>query len=303
MKKIFILLGLLAIALPALAAPLKIVALVNNEIISSDDFQNRINAFVMSTQIPLNSQTEKMVLQRVLNAAIDEKIKLQEAEKNGITITEEEVNDQLRQFEKSHNIPFGQLPTILKQAHVSPETFASQMKSDLAWVRLVRKKYMMEGEITQKEVETALAEAKKDLNTKKYMVSEIYIKKRNARNISDLVYNLRNDPRFELYAMQFSESPSAANGGNLGWVNADKLAPQLEAALKKMKPGEISDAISVGDGYYVLKLQKNFNPNKDKPEVPTEDEIKKLLINQKMEAISRSLLQDLRQRAVIEIRS
>ncbi len=303
MKKIFILLSCLIFTTPALAAPLKIVALVNNEIISSDDFQNRVNAFVMSTQIPLNPQTQKMVLQRVLNAAIDEKIKLQEAEKNGINITEEEVNDQLRQFEKSHNIPFGQLSSILKQANVSPQTFANQMKSDLAWVRLIRKKYMTEGEITQKEVETALAEAKKDLNTKKYMVSEIYIKKRNARNISDLVYNLRNDPRFELYAMQFSESPSAANGGNLGWVNADKLAPQLEAALKKMKPGEISDAISVGDGYYVLKLQKNFNPNKDKPEVPTEDEIKKLLINQKMEAISRSLLQDLRQRAVIEIRS
>ncbi len=303
MKKFLVFLAFLTAAVPAWSAPLKIVALVNNEIISSEDFQNRVNAFLMTTQIPLNGQTQKMIMQRVLNAAVDEKIKLQEAEKNGISITEEEVNSQLRQFEKSHNIPFGQLSTVLKQANVSPETFAEQMKSDLAWIRLIRKKFYAEGTPTQKEVEDMLAEAKKDLNTPKYLVSEIFIKKENARNLSDLVYNLRNDPRFELYAMQFSESPSAANGGNLGWVNSGKLAPKLEQKLKSMKPGEISDAIALGDGYYILKLQKTFNPDKDKPELPTEAEIKTLLTNQKMEGLSKRLLQDLRQKAVIEIRS
>lgn len=303
MKKFLVFLAFLTAAVPAWSAPLKIVALVNNEIISSEDFQNRVNAFLMTTQIPLNGQTQKMIMQRVLNAAVDEKIKLQEAEKNGISITEEEVNSQLRQFEKSHNIPFGQLSTVLKQANVSPETFAEQMKSDLAWIRLIRKKFYAEGTPTQKEVEDMLAEAKKDLNTPKYLVSEIFIKKENARNLSDLVYNLRNDPRFELYAMQFSESPSAANGGNLGWINSGKLAPKLEQKLKSMKPGEISDAIALGDGYYILKLQKNFNPDKDKPELPTEAEIKTLLTNQKMEGLSKRLLQDLRQKAVIEIRS
>ena len=303
MKKFLVFLAFLTAAVPAWSAPLKIVALVNNEIISSEDFQNRVNAFLMTMQIPLNGQTQKMIMQRVLNAAVDEKIKLQEAEKNGISITEEEVNSQLRQFEKSHNIPFGQLSTVLKQANVSPETFAEQMKSDLAWIRLIRKKFYAEGTPTQKEVEDMLAEAKKDLNTPKYLVSEIFIKKENARNLSDLVYNLRNDPRFELYAMQFSESPSAANGGNLGWVNSGKLAPKLEQKLKSMKPGEISDAIALGDGYYILKLQKTFNPDKDKPELPTEAEIKTLLTNQKMEGLSKRLLQDLRQKAVIEIRS
>ena len=302
MKKFLVFLAFLTAAVPAWSAPLKIVALVNNEIISSEDFQNRVNAFLMTMQIPLNGQTQKMIMQRVLNAAVDEKIKLQEAEKNGISITEEEVNSQLRQFEKSHNIPFGQLSTVLKQANVSPETFAEQMKSDLAWIRLIRKKFYAEGTPTQKEVEDMLAEAKKDLNTPKYLVSEIFIKKENARNLSDLVYNLRNDPRFELYAMQFSESPSAANGGNLGWVNSGKLAPKLEQKLKSMKPGEISDAIALGDGYYILKLQKTFNPDKDKPELPTEAEIKTLLTNQKMEGLSKRLLQDLRQKAVIEIR-
>ena len=306
MKKLLsglFLMTVLLIGANASAATLKIVALVNGDIISSEDIQNRVNAFLMTTRIPLNAQTRNMIMQRVLNSAIEEKIKLQEAAKYNIEISEEEINAQLRQFEKSRNIPMGQLNNILRQAGVSRETFAEQMKSDLAWVRLVRKKYYGEGSLTQKEIESALTEAKSDLTTPKYQVSEIFIKKDHARNLSDLVYNLRTDDRFELYAMQFSDSPSAANGGNLGWVNSGKLASALESTLKKMKPGDISEPILVGDGYYILKLQKTFNPDRDKPEIPTEKEISTFLQNQKMEALSKKLLQNLRQKAVIEVRS
>lgn len=103
--------------------------------------------------------------------------------------------------------------------------------------------------------------------------------------------------------MQFSDSPSAANGGNLGWVNKGKLASPLETALNKMSRGDISEPILVGDGYYILKLQKTFDPQKDKPELPDEKQIRAFLENQKMEVLSKKLLQELRQKAVIELRS
>lgn len=285
------------------AAPVKIVALVNSEIITSDDLKNRINAFLLNSQIPLNPQTSRMITQRVLNQAIDEKIKLQEAAKNGIEITKEEVDKSLRQFEKTHNIPDGQLDTILKKANVDPAVFAEQSKADLAWVRLIRKKSYTEGQITQKQIEDAMNEAKEDLTTPKFLVSEIFIKKDKARNLHELVFNLRNDPRFELYAMQFSDGASAANGGELGWVNEGKLASPLEAALKKMKEGDISNPIQVGEGYYILKLQKRFQPRPNADNLPSERDIQAFLDNQKMELISKKLLQDLRQKAVIEIRN
>ncbi len=287
----------------ALASSLKIAALVNGEIISSEDLQNRINAFMMNTKIPFNSQTKSMITQRVLNNAVDEKLKLQEAAKNGISISDKEVAAQMRLFEQNNGIPTGQLTKILQKAGVSEDTMQEQLKSDLAWVRLIRKKYYAEGAPTQKEINQTMAEAKADLNTPKYMVSEIFIKKSNAKNIWQLVDNLRQDDRFELYAMQFSDSPSAANGGNLGWVNTGKLASVLESKLKNMDIGDISDPIMLGDGYYILKLQRRFNPKTDKVEAPTQEQIRTLLENQKMESLSKKLLQDLRQKAVIEIRS
>lgn len=290
-------------ALPAAAQSVKIAALVNGEVITTSDIQNRLNAFLMTTQIPLNSQTRGMILQRVLNNAIDEKIKLQEAEKNGITINAKDIKDAIASYEKNNKIPAGQLKTMLRRANVSQTAFNEQMKSDLAWLRLVRKKVLGVDTLTQTEINKALAEAKKDLDTPKYMISEIFIKKENAKNISDLVSNLRNDPRFALYAMQFSDSPSAANGGNLGWVNEGKLAEPLEKAIKKLKIGAVSDPILSGDGYYILKLEKRFSPKIDKPTIPDKKEIKRFLENQKMEDYSRKHLQDLRQLAVIEIRN
>jgi parvulin-like peptidyl-prolyl isomerase len=69
-----------------------------------------------------------------------------------------------------------------------------------------------------------------------------------------------------------------------------------------MDPGEISDAILIGDGYYIVKLLQVFDPKQNPDFVPDEDEVKRLLENQKMESISKKLLQELKQKAVIEIK-
>ena len=71
--------GLLTSAQAEAAGSVKIVAVVNGDIISSQDITNRVNAFVLSTRIPLNAQTRGMINARVLQTTIDEKLKLQDA--------------------------------------------------------------------------------------------------------------------------------------------------------------------------------------------------------------------------------
>ena len=285
------------------AESLKIAAVVNDEIISTRDLQNRVNLFLMTTRIPLNPQTKNMIFSRVLNNAIEEKLKLQAAAKEDIKISPKELAASVQQFEKSNNISAGELKKILAQNQVDMDAFESQMKADMAWVRLIRRKNYSDAQVTQKELEEALADAKTDLSTPKYFVSEIYIRKKDAKDLSVLVNNLRRDPRFELYAMQFSQSPTAANGGRLGWLNKGKLPEVIEKKLDKMHEGEISDPILYGEGYYIVRLDKTFDPKVDKPQMPTQNDMKKFLENQKMEEFSKKYLQDLHQKAVIELRN
>lgn len=281
----------------------KIIAVVNGEMISSTDIEERAKAFVMNTRIPFNAETKKMIIAKVIQSAIDEKLKLQEAERQGIEISDKEIDASIQNFEQNNKIPTGQLKSLLAKEGVSMKVFREQMKSDLAWIRVIRRQLMAAGNITDKEIEESINQSAKDMMTPKYMVSEIVIKKENAKNLGDLVANLRRDPRFELYAAQFSESPSASNGGNLGWLNKGQLAEPLDNKVLAMKEGEVSDPIQIGNEFYILKLVQVYNPKRDKPKLPSKEEMKKFMENKKMEEISAKHLHNVRQRAVIELRN
>jgi len=279
---------------------LKIYAIINGEVITSRDMQDRANVFVATTQIPITKQNRQMVLEKVLQGAIDEKLKLQEAKKNGIKISEKELNDGMVQFAESNGVSIDEFRTMMRQSEVKESVFKSQMKAEMAWGRLVQKKASQTMHISKQDVQKTVDAITRDNQKQKFMVSEIVISKKDGEHIEDLVSNLRQDPRFELYAMQFSQSPSARNGGNLGWVSAEQLPSQLLAVLKKMDVGDVSDAITVGTDYYILKLNQKYTPGVDKMPKPTDSEVMSILQNKKMEEIANKYLKDLRNKAIIE---
>ena len=280
------------------AETLKIEALINGEIISSEDISDQINIFMLNSPIPFNSETKNMITHRVMAQTIEQKLKKQAAEKEGITINPTETDAQLKSWAEKNKIKLSSLP----KHNISRQAVVDNINAEIAWIKLIRKKFYQGTNITQKEIDETIEEITKDMSIKKYLVSEIFIKKENAEDIQGLVNKLREDPRFELYAARFSEAPSAANGGNLGWINSGKMLSALEMRLSSMSPGDISDAILIGNGYYILQLQQVFDPKQHSNFSPDSAEVKRLLENQKMEAISKKLLQDIKQKAIIEIK-
>ncbi|MBR6408859.1 MAG: SurA N-terminal domain-containing protein, partial [Alphaproteobacteria bacterium] len=212
---------------------LKMYAVVNGEVITSRDMQDRANAFVATTQIPITSQNKQMVLERVLQGAVDEKIKLQEAKKNGIEITDQELNTGMQNFAKSNAVSVSEFKKMLKSAEVDEKAFKEQLKSEMAWARLVQSKASQSVKVSRSEVKKVIDSITRDTQKQKFMVSEIVIHKKDGAHISELVQILRQDPRFELYAMQFSQSATAKNGGSLGWVSSEQLVTQLSSKLAK----------------------------------------------------------------------
>lgn len=300
MKKII--LGLLfniALVATTMANTFNIAALINGDIISNEDINDQVNIFMLNSPVPYNNETKDMITHRVLAQTIEQKLKLQAAQKENINISEEDIKKQMGLWAKKNNINL----SGLKSKNINEDALSDNIKAELAWVKLVRKKFFQTSHITQKEINKAIDEVTKDMSIKKYQVLEIFLKKENAKDINSLVEKLREDPRFELYAARFSDAPSAANGGNLGWINSGKMLSALEMRLNSMKVGEVSDAIQIGDGYYILKLVQVFDPKKNPDFTPNQQEIKSLLENQKMEAISKKMLQDLKQKAVVEVKS
>lgn len=281
---------------------LKIYALVNGEPITSADMQSHINAFIMTTGIPYNAQTKKMITNKVLQNAIDEKLKIQEAKKHNISVSNKEVNEAIRRFEKGNGMQAGQLQRILDEAKVSGKVWSSQVIADIAWNKLISSKAQDVANVSENDVSKALNAIQDDMKIQKFMLSEIVVNKKDAQGINELAETLRQDPRFELYAMQFSQSPSAKNGGRLGWVAKGQLPKPLETAALNLKPGSVSAPIAYGSDYYILKLEKIFNPTTDAKSLPKRTEIKEMLMNKKLEEYANKYLQNLRSHALIEKR-
>ena len=60
---------------------------------------------------------------------------------------------------------------------------------------------------------------------------------------------------FEKVAGEISDSPSKANGGLIGPLSVNDIAPDLRKLIEKMKAGEVSEPIRITRGYQLLKLE------------------------------------------------
>lgn len=281
---------------------LKIVVTINGEMVSNKDLQERANLFALTTGMNISDKNKKMVSDKVVQNVIDEKIKLQEAEKQGVNVSDKEVKEAYRNFEKSNGVPVGKFADILKEYKVSKDVFLTQIKANLLWNKLVARKYGQNIDVSEREVKDEFMRIKKDMNTPKYMVSEIVIKRKDGEHIDELVEILKNDPRFPLYAVQFSQSASAPSGGRLGWVSQGQLAAPLDSAIRGLKEGEVSKAIPYRADYYIFKMDKIYNPNLNKQELPEEDEVRSFIKNRKVDEMANKYIRDLRNRAVVEKR-
>ncbi len=278
----------------------KVMAVINGEMVSNKDLQERANLFSLTTGMLISEKNEKMIKDKVLQNTVDEKVKLQEAEKMGVKVSDAEINEAYVNFEKSNGVPRGGFKKILKEYRVSEDVFLTQIRANLLWNKLVAKKTRRNIGVSEREVNDEFDRIKKDLNTPKYMVSEIMIKKKDGEHISELVEILKTDPRFELYAMQFSQSASAPSGGKLGWITTGQLAEPLEKAIKALKVGEVSKAILYRNDYYIFRLDREYKPNEKKQDLPSYDEVKKFIENRKSDEIANKYIRDLRNRAVVE---
>ena len=278
----------------------KIMAVINGEIVTNKDLQERANLFALTTGISINDKNKKMIADKVLQNTIDEKIKLQEAKNIGVSVSERDIREAYLNFEKSNGMPAGKFKDILKEYKVSPKVFMKQIETNLTWNKLVVTRLSHQVDVSDREVEDEYRRIKKDMNTPKYMVSEIVIKRKDAEHISELVDILRKDERFALYAAQFSQSASAPSGGKIGWVAPGQLAKPLDDAIRKLKEGEVSAAIAYRADYYIFKLDKIYNPKLNKQKLPTNEEVRTFIQNRKTEELANKYIRDLRNKAVVE---
>ncbi|MBT5840453.1 MAG: hypothetical protein HOH80_15760 [Rhodospirillaceae bacterium] len=240
----------------------RIVAIVNDEIISGFDLSSRIDLIVLSSQLPKTPQVRKRIQAQVLRGLIDDKLRLQEARRLKLNVNEKEFLGAVLRIEKNNRMKPGGMAELLKRNNIDRVTFNSQIEAAISWQKIVRRQVRGKVNISAEAVDKAVARMSANKGKPEFLVSEIYIPFEagkpvaETRQLAERLYKqIGQGANFAALARAFSQSATAAGGGNLGWIREDQLDTQLSEVLVKMNRGTVSKPIKGQDGFYILVVR------------------------------------------------
>lgn len=239
-----------------------IVAIVNDDVISSFDVQQRVNLVLSSSGVQPDQDIIQQVREQVLRTLIDEKLQLQEAERFEVEVTEEEIQESISRLAQQNDFSAEAIEASLREAGISFSTLLDQIKAEIAWNKLVSGLLSSRVSVTKEEVDQVLDQLKSSSNKTQYLVAEIFLEVDSLEQEEDvrqgglqLIQQMQEGVPFTLVAQQFSAAASAAQGGDIGWVQEGELAPQLNEALRRLQPGQVSPPIRTIGGFTILALR------------------------------------------------
>ena len=246
-----------------------VAAVVNDDIISSYDLMQRMRLLMVTSGMQPTQENLPQLEQEALRSLIDEHVQMQElrrvekAQKITIISTDQEVAEQIQDIAKGNNMTADQLTQQLAAQGVGIDTWKAQIRADSSWQAWISGRYgsrLRIGDDQIKAFERRQAEA---ASKPQYQVSEVFIDAARVGGMEvaqngakQLVSQMQQGAPFPAVARQFSASPTAANGGDAGWVSPGEMPPEVDAALEQLRPGQLSAPIPVRDGVYIIYLRE-----------------------------------------------
>jgi peptidyl-prolyl cis-trans isomerase SurA len=286
-----------------------IVAIVNDLPISDFDLDQRIALFAATSGTQLTKDTIVQIRAQVLRSMEDEIIELQEAAKHKITVTKADVDKAIQNIADDNKVTPDQIVATITRAGVKAETFRQQVAAQLIWQRVVTARYGTDILINDQQIDEAMDRLKKGADRPQFLVSEIFVavdKPEDEMSVrtsaQQMAQQLTIGAPFRAVASQFSQSPSAADGGDIGWVLQGQLADELDRALRQMRPGDTTPPIRSEGGFYILELRDRREPIgtmiADDPAPPPVDPNALLKIDRLLIPLPQIVSDEIKQRAI-----
>jgi peptidyl-prolyl cis-trans isomerase SurA len=246
-----------------------VVATVNDDIVSSYDVIQRMRLLVVTAGIQPTEQNLPDIQREALRSLIDEHLEMQEllnqskTQKFNLIASSAEVDDELADIARSNNTSADQLLGQLAAQGVGPDTFRDQLRAEISWRGWIRGRYGTRLTIGEDQIKAYQARLAAESGKPQYQVSEVFVDAARAggqqaaeRAAAQLVGELQKGAPFAAVARQFSSSPTAGNGGDVGWVSPGEMPAEVDRALEVLRPGQLSAPIPVRDGVYIVYLRE-----------------------------------------------
>ena len=246
-----------------------IIAVVNDDPISFTDVRQRAKLLLLSHggQQPTQEQNPQVATQ-ALEQLIDEKLQLQEAAEYEVEVSDDDIANSINRLAQQSGITRDILVQSLIQSGINPASLEEQTRADIAWRRIMGGLYGSRIRISDNQISEQIKRLEADAEKEQYLISEIFLyapeeadKVQALTAANSIVDQLRAGAQFQLAAQRFSSAPTAATGGDMGWVVIDDFDDARVDVLRDMAEPGITAPIQVDDGVYIMNIRAKRDPS------------------------------------------
>ncbi len=245
-------------------------AVVNDEVISTYDLNQRMLWMIATTGVRPTAETLPEIQNDALDALIDERLEVQELKhkakeqkkaEDSLLSDNDEVTDYLNDIAHDNKVSRAAFIQQMTASGLTEKSIRDQIRIQISWRDFIQHYYGQKVRIGDDQVRQALAHISADASKPSYETSQIFIDATHAGNMDNAMNSaaqrmqqLQQGARFDALAREFSALPTAANGGDAGWLSAGEFRPEVEAILPTMHQNEVR-AVPVKDGVYLIMLR------------------------------------------------
>lgn len=252
----------------------RIVAVVNGDVITTGDVASRAKLFALTTGLPVTPEIIARLRPQIAKQLVDERLRLQEVQRRKIVVSDQEIATAINEIEQRNSMAKGALNGSLGNAGVGLRTLIDQVRVQLGWTRVLRQELGTRAEISDADIADQVKVFEASAGQPEYRVGEIFLpvdepgKQGDTLRFADtIIAQLRRGAPFPVMAAQFSQSQTALQGGDLGWVRSAQLDPPVAAIVSQMPDGAVSNPVAVAGGVTIVQMRGKRQLGRDQSTV------------------------------------
>jgi peptidyl-prolyl cis-trans isomerase SurA len=255
-------------AKPRIALVDRIVAVVNNEVITQAELQARMRDAVEQLRRRGTPPPPPDLLQRqVLERMITDRIQLQFAKDLQVRVDELDLDRTVSRIAESNKMSLAEFRKVFERDGVPFERFRDELRTEVVIQRLREREVDNRITVTESEIENYLAEqqgAKEGAS--EVRLGHILVRvpeqagpdqiDRQRARAEEVLKRLQEGGDFAQLAASYSDAPDGLKGGDMGWRSREHLPDLFAQAVDRMQPGDLSGVLRSAAGFHVLKMME-----------------------------------------------
>ncbi len=243
--------------LAAHAEHVGIAAIVGDDIISTNDVNERRDLVMATAGIPNTPDNQQKITPRILQSLIDETLEMQEAKRQSFTISDAEVDKAVEQMTASRGQSGMTLKEFIERQGLSERSLQNQIRAQLAWNKVVQRKLRHNVSISQDEIARARQAQAAAPGTTELRITALTLPTKVQSNAAareeEISGQLKKGLDISTIAAQYTGRSDVIYSPP-SWISEETMPPMVQQAMRDVKVGGTTPALRSNDSIQFIQL-------------------------------------------------